>query len=92
MNEREKYKAEIQAGLLRLGETLHEIKVKQEKRKEGPPHLHMEPIFQMHEEANQKLEEIEEVDESAWGKFKSEMDNLVNDIDKGIRKALAYFG
>lgn len=92
MNEREKYKAEIRARLLRFGETLHEIKVKQEKRKEGPPHLPMKPIFEMHEEANQKLVEIEKVDESAWRKFKTEMDNLVNDIDEGIRKAMAYFG
>lgn len=42
--------------------------------------------------AKEKLVEIEEVEESAWGKFKSKMDNLVNDIDEDIRKALTYFG
>ena len=92
MEEKEKYRAEIEARLLKMGETLHQIKLEQEKRRESLPHVPLAHIIQKHEDAHAKLVEIEEIEESKWHRFKSELENLINDIDDDLRKALAYFG
>lgn len=92
MKEREKYKAEIEARLCKFDDTLHEIKAKQKERRENPPKIHLAPIIEIREKAGEKFGEIvEERDEGAWDKFKRELDDLVNDIDDELRKALAYF-
>lgn len=90
MDEKEKYRAEIDARLTKMGETLHEIKSEMEQRNENMPEL--DTTIRKHQEAKAKLEKLERTQKSSLHEFKAEMDNLVNDIDEDLRKALAYFG
>ena len=92
MNEKEKYLAEIDAKLIKFGETLHEIKNKMEKRKENLPDIQIDTTIRRHEDARVKVNELKRSDESAWKKAKDELDNFVNDIDEDLRQTLAYFG
>ena len=90
MKEREKYRAEIEARLKKFHNTINEIKMHQERRKENLPVI--EPVVQNLAKANTKLGQLDQTEESVWHKFKSELDGLVSDIDKDLREALAYFG
>jgi len=92
MNEKEKYLAEIDAKLIKFGETLHEIKNKMEQRKENLPDIQIDTTIRRHEDARVKVNELKKSDESAWKKAKDELDNFVNDIDEDLRQTLAYFG
>ncbi|MCF8068400.1 MAG: hypothetical protein K9L30_07435 [Desulfobacterales bacterium] len=92
MNEKEKYNAEINARLTKFGETLNEIKIKQELINDRRPALQVGAVIRKHQEARSKEEELEKADESTWKTIKSEMDGLMNDIDKELKEALAYFG
>jgi hypothetical protein len=91
MEEKEKYKAEIEARLRSFSDTLNEIRAKLKERKETLPDFQIEPILEKHKTVSAKAGEIEKTDESAWSKFKSELDDLVNDIDDDMRKAMAHF-
>jgi len=92
MDEKEKYRAEIDARLTKMGETLHEIKSEKEQRNENMPELRLDTTIRKHQEAKAKLEELKRTEKSSLHEFKAEMENLVNDIDEDLRKALAYFG
>jgi hypothetical protein len=92
MNEKEKYSAEIDAKLAEFGETLNEIKTKQELRNESRPDLQLDATIRKHQEAQTKATELEGSDLNSWEKIKTEVDGLMNDIDRELRDALAYFG
>jgi hypothetical protein len=89
MKQREKYKAEIEARLRKFSDAMNEIQAKLKERKETPPDL--DSIVAKHKKAGAKAGEIEGTDETTWDKFKNELDDLVNDIDDDMRKAMAYF-
>jgi hypothetical protein len=91
MQEKEKYKAEIEARLLKFSDTLNEIQAKLKERKETPLDFQLELILEKHKKIGSKADQIEKTDESAWSKFKSELDDLINDIDDDMRKAMAHF-
>lgn len=91
MEEKDKYKAEIEVRLLKFSDTLNEIQAKLKERQERPSDFRVEPILEKHRKVSAKTSEIEKTDESAWSKFKSELDDLINDIDDDLRKAMAYF-
>lgn len=92
MDEKEKYRAEIDAKLVKFGETLNEIKTKKELRNETSPDFQIDATLRKHEAAAAKIKELDGSDEGAWNKLKSEVDGLMGDIDKELRQALAYFG
>ena len=94
MNQKERYKAEIDAKLIKFGETLHDIKTKKQKREANRPDLQIDTTERKHEKAVAKLQSLDASDDNdnAWEKIKSEVDILVDDIDKELRKAVAYFG
>jgi len=91
MEEKEKYHAEMEARLMRFGETINEIKTRMEKRKESLPNIPIQTTIKKHEDAKAKLAAMEQSDENSWHKFKTELNNLANDIDEDIRESLAYF-
>ncbi len=91
MKEREKYKAEIEARLLKCGEILNEIKMKQKKANENFPGCDINSITDKYKRAKADLGEVEQIDENSWEKFKSKLDGLTDDIDEDLRKALTYF-
>jgi chromosome segregation ATPase len=91
MNEKEKYKAEIESRLRKFEQELKELKMKQEQAEEKLTELDIDTIVEKHNNAGNKLREIEQTDENSWGKLKSEFDDLVSDIDKDLRKAVTYY-
>jgi predicted nucleic acid-binding Zn-ribbon protein len=91
MKEKEKFKAEIESRLRKFDHDLKEIKMKLEQAKENVSELNIDEIMEKHKKAESKLAETEQTDESSWGKLKSEIDDLVSDIDNDMRKAITYF-
>lgn len=92
MREKDKYHAEIDAKLTKMGETLHEVKTKTEQRKQNLSEINIDDTLRKYKNARTKLEQLKQSDESAWHNQKSELDGYVNDIDEDLRKAMAYFG
>jgi len=92
MNDKEKYSAEIDARIAQFGETLDEIKTKRELRSESRPELQIDATFRKHQEAQAKVKALKASDSSTWETIKTEVDGLMDDIDKELREALAYFG
>jgi len=92
MDEKEKYRAKIEARIVQIGETINEIRTKKEQSLKNLPEIRVDSTIQKHKAAKDKLEELRRSDESDWQKFKAELDNLVNDIDEDLRQSLAYFG
>ena len=92
MEQKEKYRAEMDARLNKFNQTLHELKEKTAQKRETMPDLELGGVMQKHAYAETKLKELERSDQSTWQKVKAELDDLVDDIDDEIRKAWAYFG
>ncbi len=92
MEEKEKYHAEIDAKLIKFGETLNEIKTKAEQRKKNLSEIGIDDTLRKHKNAKVKLEQLKQSDESSWQSHKMHLDGQVNDINEELRKALAYFG
>lgn len=92
MNEREKYSAEIDARIAKFGETLNEIKTKRELRNESRPEIQIDATIRKHQEAQAKVKALKASDSNTWERIKTEVDGLMDDIDKELREALAYFG
>jgi hypothetical protein len=89
--EKENYKAEIEERLQKFDADLKEIKMKQEKAKGNLTEINIDEIIEKRNKCRNKLNEIEQTDESTWGKLKLEFDEMVSDIDKDMRKAMGYF-
>jgi len=92
MDEKEKYRSEIDVRLTGFGETINQIRTEMQQRREKRPEIKIEPTVRKHEEAKAKLSTLEQADESSWHTYKKELENLVNDIDEDLRRTLAYFG
>ncbi len=90
MEEKEKYRAQVQAQMIKFHETLSEIKLKMQKRNENQPDLSLDPFIQKHEKAQAKLKELEQADEKSWPVAKAELDDMMGDMDAELRKAWAY--
>ena len=92
MKEKEKYRAQIEARLMKFGESLYEITNKKMQRKGNRPDFRIDPILKKQETAEAKLKELDAADENSWQKVKTELDQLLDGIDEELRKAMAYFG
>jgi hypothetical protein len=92
MEEKDKYHAEIDAKLVKLGEKLHEIKTKAEQRKKNLSEISVDDTIRKYNNVRTKLEQLKQSDESSWQSHKMELDGQVNDIDEDLRKAMVYFG
>lgn len=91
MDEKEKYRIEMDTKITRLGDTLHEIKTEMEKRKESFPEITIQSAIENLREASLKLREIERLDKGSLEQRKMELQSLVDDIDNKARKAMAHF-
>jgi len=76
----------------KLNESINEITTKAKLRKVTQSDINIEGILKKHEDAQARLNELEKSDENSWQKFQAELDRLFDDIDKDLRKAMAYFG
>jgi lambda repressor-like predicted transcriptional regulator len=91
MEEKAKYRAEIEAKLTQFGETLNELKTKQELRNETRPTLPLDTTASKHEAVAAKLRDLESSDDEQGKQLRSEIDTLMSDIDSDLRKALVHF-
>ena len=91
MNDKEKYKAGIEARMTSFNASLNEIKAKQELRDWSRIDLDIGGTIRKRDELQVKMNALEKSDSASWEPIKSEVDSLVNDIDKELRKAMVYF-
>jgi len=91
MNEKEKYRAKIEAQMTNFDETIEEITTRAKLRKPMQADVHVKALVKKHEDAKAKLKELEKSDENTWQKIQTELDQLVADVDEDMRRALAYF-
>ncbi len=91
MDDKARYRTEIDAKLLKFGETLNELKAKRELRNMSRPELQVDSALRKHQEAQARAEELEEADSDAWEKMRTDIDTLMDDIDKDLREALAFY-
>lgn len=91
MNDKEKYRAEIDAKLAKFGETLHEIKSKQEMRNKMRPTLNINATIDKHKAAKAKIKALDDSDSRSWHGIKAEVDSLMGDIDNDLREALSLY-
>ncbi len=91
MNEKEKYRAEIDAKLAKFGETLHAIKSKQAIRDAMRPTLDIDATIGKHKAAQAKIRTLERSDANSWPGIKTEVDRLMGDIDDDLRKAMSFY-
>jgi hypothetical protein len=96
MNEKEKYRAKMEARMSSFNQTITEITNKAKRRKATQPDLEPEVRFESLVEkqnaASAKLKELEKADDNNWKKFQAELDQLVEGIDQELRRAMTYFG
>lgn len=92
MQEKQRYRAKIEAQMTSFNETLEEITTKAKLRKASRPDIQIEGLVKKHENAQAKLQELDKADENKWQQLQPEIDQLLGEIDDGLRKALAYFG
>jgi len=92
MNEKEKYRAKVEAKITSFNQSIEEITTKAKLKKSSRPDLKIENLLKKHESAQAKLEELEKSDENSWQKIKTELDSVVQGVDEELRQAMAYFG
>ena len=75
MNDKEEYRAKIEAQMASFNETIEEITAKAELSKEIRPDFHAKAkaLVKKHEDAKAKLKELEKSDENSWQKFQAEL-------------------
>ncbi len=91
MDEKTKYRAEVEARLTKFGETLHEITSKRELRDALKPTLNIDKTVHKHQQATAKLETLSAADSEGWQTAKSDLDTLMDDIDHDLRQALVHY-
>ena len=92
MNEREKYRAKIEARIGHFNETMEEIRAKAKVRENLQPDISIESIAAKKDAATARLKELDGAADSHWQKSRTDLDKLMDDIDADLRKAMAYFG
>jgi hypothetical protein len=92
MDEKVRYRAKIDARMIKFDETLHEIKTKMKKREESKKSIRLDNTIRKHEKAKDKLKDLDQADEKTWKKVEDEIDKLYEDIDEELRHALKYYG
>jgi hypothetical protein len=93
-NERERSRAEIEARLTQLGETINTLRVKAEEQKDKfdmPFGKSLDEIESKREEVRQNLEQIETLEDEQHASTIDKLGRYLEDIDDSLRKALSYF-
>lgn len=92
--DREKTRAEIEARLTKLGETINTLRLKAEQQQEkyaAPLGKSLDAIESKGSEVQNSLQETESMEEDAWSRTVDKLDRHLDDIDASLRKALAHF-
>jgi len=94
MTDREKTQAQIEARLRQFGQTLSELKIKAEQRKDkfnGQVKQALDALEGQHEEAHQRLRAMSSLADDDWSSAETDVNRYLDDIDSDLRKALSHF-
>ncbi|MGD9329852.1 MAG: hypothetical protein PVJ53_01000 [Desulfobacterales bacterium] len=94
MTDREKNQAQIEARLRQFGQSLSELKLKTEQRRDkfnGQMKQTVDAIEGQHEKARQRLQAMASLGDDDWSAAEGDINRYIDDIDADLRKALAYF-
>jgi len=84
----------MDAKLSKTRATINELRIKNEKQLSGADRSGAPSLEDLHAQqaaAEKKLEKLSQTDQENWHRHKSELDHFLEDIDEGLRKALAYY-
>lgn len=94
MNDRAKTRAEIEARLTRMGQTINELRLKAEAQQDkfqAPLDESLSAIELKREEVQKSLQQIDTIEETEWPSTADKLKRYLDDIDAGLRKAIAYY-
>ena len=94
MTDREKTRAEIEARLTQLGETINTLRLKAEERQdrfEAPLAQSLDAIESKREEVRGSLSQMESLDDKTYTSTADQLKQHLDDIDGSLREALAHF-
>ena len=86
--------AEIEARLLKLGQTITTLRMKTEQQQNkftAPLGKTLDAIEDKREEVENRLDELSDLDEETRSATVAKLSSHLDDIDAGLRKALAHF-
>jgi len=94
MTDREKTQAQIEARLRQFGQTISELKVKTERRQDkyiGQMEQTLDDIEKQHEKVRQRLQTMPSLADDDWSSAENDINGYLEDIDAGLRGAMAYY-
>jgi hypothetical protein len=94
ITDREKTQAQIEARLRQFGQTISELKVKTEQRQDkfnGQMRQTLDDIEKQHEKAHQRLQTMSSLGDADWSATETDVSQYLDDIDAGLRRALAHY-
>ena len=94
MTDREKIQTQIEARLRQFGQTISELKVKTEQRQDkfnGQMRQTLDDIEKQHAKAHQRLQTMSSLADDKWSATETDVSNHLDDIDAGLRRALAHY-
>lgn len=91
---REKTHAKIEARLNPFGQTLNTLRIKTEPRQDkfnGQMKQTLGDIEKQHEKARQRLQTMSSLTSADWLAARTDVGKYLDDIDAGLRRALAHY-
>jgi len=94
MTDKDTTRADIEARLEKLGQTITTLRLKTEQQQDkyaAPLGKTLDAIESKRSEVEDRLHELDALDEKSWSDAVARLNTHLDDIDAGLRKALAHF-
>ena len=94
ISDRDQTQAAIEARLSQLGQTITTLRMKAEQQHDkyaAPLGETLDAIEGKRDEVKGRLQEINALDEDVWSHTVAKLNSHLDDIDTGLRSALAHF-
>jgi len=94
MTDKDTAHAGLEARLAQLGQTVTTLRRKVEQQQERlavPLGKTLDAIENKRTEVENRLSELDTLDENAWSSAVAKLNSHLDDIDAGLRKALSHF-
>lgn len=94
MTDKNATQADIEARLVKLGQTITTLRLKAEQQQEKyavPLGRTLDAIESKRGEVGSRLGELTALDDKSWAAAVAKLNSHLDDIDAGLRKALAHF-
>ena len=94
MTAKDMSRANIEARLAKLEQTVYRLRLKVEQQQEKfavPLSKTLDAIESKRNEVENRLPELDKLDDHSWSAAVAKLNSHLDDIDVGLRKALAHF-